>query len=748
MVSASNFVAVLLFSTVLQAGSLKLFSKSAEAQNAKVTPVEKVMELLENLRTKVEKEGKTQAAAYDKYACFCKEQADKKLHATEESAKMIKYLSLRIDDIQATTPGYVAEVAELSKNASEYEKDIEAGQDKRDKEHASYVKAEKDLAAAIDAAKGAIKALKDSKDQLKEAKLDFSQLKALTKPVLAMLQALPNHVHGIDAAVLEQLSQDPAKYEYHSNDIIATVQDLKKKLEGEKQDLDLDELALQQSFMKKDTNLKNLHKFALKDKAKRQAQLDKMDADLHDLSNKKEVEDRDMKRDQKFLDQLSAQCEEKARLFDQRSSTREGEITAITKALEALKEKVAPKFKANKKLVDLQIGIQTNPLHRNNSKNVMAVKLMPANKTTADHTVTFQARFNGTADTNVSRGTVSLLQVRESINTDSAAALAARKVAKASTILLTASRRLKSQLLAVALTRVQSAKDHFVKVRTLIKDLVARLESDAAEEATTKSFCDKSMAEGIEKRDKAQAKIETLTAQTSKLNAEEDTLTNEAATLSTQIADLNKALNEASELRADERKNNEQTIADAEEGKAGVELALKTLKDFYSGAAGTFMEYQPEFGDRQGKTVEDLAPEDVFDSEYQGSQGSSKGIIGMLDVILSDFERTIESVKSSEKDDQEEFNGFEKESNDDISAKAKSKDEKNDRITAIADDKVETENSLKEQDNLLEEAQDTLLELKKQCVDATETYQDRVASRKKEIEALKEANAALENWQG
>ena len=41
-----------------------------------VTPVEKVTELLKQLSADLEKEGKAEAAQYDKFSCFCKEQAD------------------------------------------------------------------------------------------------------------------------------------------------------------------------------------------------------------------------------------------------------------------------------------------------------------------------------------------------------------------------------------------------------------------------------------------------------------------------------------------------------------------------------------------------------------------------------------------------------------------------------------------------------------------------------------------------
>merc|ERR1719310_2371299 len=57
-----------------------------------------------------------------------------------------------------------------------------------------------------------------------------------------------------------------------------------------------------------------------------------------------------MNADQSFLDELTTTCEQHAKDFDQRSKTRVGEITAVTKALEILKSGVQPNYGANKKL--------------------------------------------------------------------------------------------------------------------------------------------------------------------------------------------------------------------------------------------------------------------------------------------------------------------------------------------------------------------------------------------------------------
>merc|ERR1719486_235886 len=72
----------------------------ADAQQ-KVNPVEKVITLLEKLQGEIEEEGKTEAAAYDKFACFCKEQADDKQYAIEKAIEAENMLSARISDHEA-----------------------------------------------------------------------------------------------------------------------------------------------------------------------------------------------------------------------------------------------------------------------------------------------------------------------------------------------------------------------------------------------------------------------------------------------------------------------------------------------------------------------------------------------------------------------------------------------------------------------------------------------------------------------
>merc|ERR1719465_398446 len=85
-------------------------------------------------------------------------------------------------------------------------------------------------------------------------------------------------------------------------------------------------------------------------------------------------------------------------------------------------------------------------------------------------------------------------------------------------------------------------------------------------------------------------------------------LTEEIQELMTEIAELTKALNEATQLRSLESKDNAKTTADATAGLAGVTKAMKILKDFYDNAfIQTKDSYKPPNSDASGMTVGDLA---------------------------------------------------------------------------------------------------------------------------------------------
>jgi len=616
------------------------------------------------------------------------------LYNIEKSQKIIKKQTAKISKLGTEITELNADINALTTLIEEKEAAIKAAEDTRAEQHEKYLATDADMQAAIKAIKGAIKALKDSKGDLKgDADADFVQIKALAGQVLKVVH--PRLLSQKQHAALVQISE-PGKahaFEYQSNDIIAVLEGLKDEFLQNKKELDESEFGTNAAFERKRLGLQNEVKFATKDKNEKEQILEAKTEELALTEEEKAAETDAMNADQAFLDTVTTECEQKAKDWDQRSKARSDELTALSDALSTLKEGAAGQYSANKKL-------------------------------------------------NLAQKSTSFLQ----LSGTSSQSLQLAATTSASHMLSKVAKELHSPVLSVTAMKVRLMADHFVKVRAIIKDLVEKLENDAEAEATQKGFCDTNMAAAISDRDTGNAQIEEAMATISKITAEKEELTQEIQDLKKAIAENLKALNEATELRNSEKADNEATIETADEGKTAVELAINILKEFYDNAFIQTGKYVPPNADRSGKTVADRAPE-VFSGDYHGSQGASKGIMGLLDVILSDFERTVDTTEDAEDTAQTSFEAFEADTKQDNEDKEDEIDTKEGRISDIDDELVETEEDKDDATKLKENALTELKKLKPMCVEGEETYAQRVAKREKEIEALKDAQQMLDDWQ-
>merc|ERR1719482_2436701 len=131
---------------------------------------------------------------------------------------------------------------------------------------------------------------------------------------------------------------------------------------------------------------------------------------------------------------------------------------------------------------------------------------------------------------------------------------------------------------------IQMKEDHFVKVRGMIKDMIAKLEADAAAEGDQKAWCDSEMEKATSKRDENIGEIEGDLAEKTKAESNIAKLKEEIQTLMEEIAELNQSLSEATQLRKKEKAENMKALADATQGLEGTKKAMKILKDFYDNA--------------------------------------------------------------------------------------------------------------------------------------------------------------------
>merc|ERR1719313_1665778 len=270
----------------------------------------------------------------------------------------------------------------------------------------------------------------------------------------------------------------------------------------------------------------------------------------------------------------------------------------------------------------------------------------------------------------------------------------------------------------------------------MIQDMVAKLEQEASDEADHKGFCDQEMSTNQQTRDEKTTRVAELTANIEEMTAASAKLANEIADLNKEISEIDAAVKEATEIRQKEKTKNTATIADAKVAISAVEQATKVLKDFYAKAAGATAFVQRSRG------PEDDVPE-TFDKPFTGTGGEG-GIIGMLEVILSDFQRLEAETTSTETAAAEEYKTFSADSAEDRETKRKSAYHKGNEQSKVEHNIHLAKKDLAATQKELDAALEYFDKLKPSCVDAGVSYEDRVAQRKQEIESLGEALKILE----
>jgi hypothetical protein len=276
--------------------------------------------------------------------------------------------------------------------------------------------------------------------------------------------------------------------------------------------------------------------------------------------------------------------------------------------------------------------------------------------------------------------------------------------------------------------------DPFVKVRKMIKDLIVKLMNEANEEASHKGWCDTELATNEKTRRMKTEAVELLHANIDELEASIAKLTEELAALSQAVADLDAAMAEATKLRGEEKEKNAQTVTDSQEAQTAVAQAITVLKEFYSKAAEATALLQQKKQE----------PPPIFESPYKGMQSENGGVVGMLEVIQSDFARLEAETTAAEETAQKEYESFMTDSKVDKEAKTTDIEhktaKKQDEESALTVAKQDLEATQKELDAALLYFD----KLKPSCVDADVSYEDRVARRKEEIASLQEALKILE----
>jgi len=261
-----------------------------------------------------------------------------------------------------------------------------------------------------------------------------------------------------------------------------------------------------------------------------------------------------------------------------------------------------------------------------------------------------------------------------------------------------------------------STNDPFAKVKGLIQDMIETLEKEAEEDATEKAYCDKELAETRAKKDEKTTEIKKLSTKIDSMTSRSAQLKGEVAELEKSLSALAKAQAEMDKIRLEEKEAYAKAKAEMEAGIKGVQLALKVLRDYYA-----------------------------KDKSHAADEGGGAGIIGLLEVVESDFSKGLIEMTSTEEGAQAAYDTETKEN--EIEKVTKEQDIKYKTEEATGLDKATAE-ATSDRSGVQEEL-DAVLEYLKgiedRCIAKPESYEERVARREAELAGLKEALSILEN---
>jgi len=261
-----------------------------------------------------------------------------------------------------------------------------------------------------------------------------------------------------------------------------------------------------------------------------------------------------------------------------------------------------------------------------------------------------------------------------------------------------------------------SEGDPFAKVKGLIQDMIETLEKEAEADATEKAYCDKELAETNAKKDAKTTEIKKLSTKIDQMTSRSAQLKGEVAELEKGLSALAKAQAEMDKIRLEEKEAYTKAKAEMEAGIKGVQLALKVLRDYYA-----------------------------KDKAHAADEGGGAGIIGLLEVVESDFSKGLIEMTSTEEAAQASYDQETKEN--EIEKVTKEQDVKYKTEEAAGLDKATAE-ATSDKAGVQEEL-DAVLEYLKgiedRCIAKPESYEERVARRTAELNGLKEALSILEN---
>jgi len=281
--------------------------------------------------------------------------------------------------------------------------------------------------------------------------------------------------------------------------------------------------------------------------------------------------------------------------------------------------------------------------------------------------------------------------------------------------------QLASKLTAVV--RYGSKRDVFSKVKTLIRDLITKLQREADADATEKAYCDEQLAKTEFKRDDLQSDIAKLTTKIDQDSAQSANLKEQVAELQSEIRQINKEQAEMDAIRREQHADYTQAKADLELGLKGVRGALTMLRDYY----------------QKSEDAAAMLQQPARPAKFEKAAGAGDSIIGILEVCESDFATNLAKEESEEAEALRIYDKTTQENKVTLATKNQDVKYKTQEFKALDKDVSELSGDRDAANTELTAVLEYYAKIRERCIAKPETYEQRRQRRQNEIDGLKQA---------
>lgn len=560
--------------------------------------------MMEDMKEKGTKEMKEEQVQFAEFSQFCELTLADKARSIGDATDKIETLEAEIAQAGSEAERLGAEAAQHAAEAKAAQEEKSEATEVRSKERADFQTTHQDYTESIDAIGRAMKALKEKKEvSLAQLAATRTRVSRMPTEVAEQIDALLATAKEEPSLLAEGGSQAPkAKtYEFQSGGVISMLESLQDKFVDERNSLESEEQAKKHAYELLAQRLEAQSVQSDKEEQeKTQFKAKKMQTKASSTAELEETK-AEKESDVKYSTDLKATCDKKASAFKVRQQTRKEELEAISKAQDIISGG-AVSGNAKKHLPSLL-----------QQKAVSALAFLRS-----EHTET-------------GRGQRGQDQV--------------------------------ARFLQQKATQLDVAADPLAKVKTMIEQLVVKLNEQGKAEATKQAWCETELSTTKQTQDAKSDGVESLTAEMDQLKASIAKLGDETTTLATELSELEAAMTKAADLRTKEKEKNAVTIKEAKEAQEAVAQALQVLKEFYAKASDATALVQTK------ERAQRAQPEVFGDEPYTGMGGESGGVIGMMEVIESDFARLEAETTSAEEASKKEYDEFMEDSKMDKASK-------------------------------------------------------------------------------